>query len=243
MMNGVTVSQRIVVESNGAAPDDEPPSQRDNRIYASVAWRAAVREQMFRATHEELAGRHGDLDVSFNYRWEHVQAVVTLANRLAALTGADTDVVEAAAWLHDVCKWTHGETHADAGAAFARAFLPTTDFPPEKIEAVAAAIEAHQGLYLDQPLEGLETQVLWDADKLAKIGLTAAFHWTGGALAGDQGRTMADIIARGRNAEWQAKTVASMHTAPARRAAQERLKAYRRLWDELERELSGADLG
>lgn len=242
IMNGAAVSQRIAVESNGTAPADEPPSQRPNRIHPPVAWRSAVREQMFRATHEELAGRHGDLDVSFNYRWEHVQAVVTLANRLAALTGADADVVEAAAWLHDVCKWTHGETHAEAGAAFARAFLPTTNFPPEKIDAVATAIAAHQGLYREDSLEGLEAQVLWDADKLAKIGLTAAFHWTGGALAGDEGRTMADIIARGRNAEWQAKTVASMHTAPARRAARARLRAYVRLWDELERELSGEDL-
>ncbi len=159
-----------------------------------------------------------------------------------SLTGADAEVVEAAAWLHDVCKWTHGENHPAAGAAFARAFLPQTDFPPQKIDAVADAIAAHQGLYLDQPIEGLEAQVLWDADKLAKIGLTAVFHWTGGALAGDQVRTMDDLVARGRNADWQARTVASMHTAPARRAARQRLETYTRLWDTLEAELSGADL-
>lgn len=241
-MNGAAVSQRIAVESNGTVPEDEPPSQRPNRKLKPVPWREAAREQMFRATHAELVGRHGDTDVSFNYRWEHVKAVVTLANRLAALTGADADVVEAAAWLHDVCKWTHGEDHPTAGAAFVRDFLPTTDFPPHKIDAVAEAIAAHQGLYLDQPIEGLEAQVLWDADKLAKIGLTAVFHWTGGALAGDEIRTMDEIIARGRNAEWQAKTVASMHTAPARRAAHTRLKAYNQLWDALEQELAGADL-
>jgi uncharacterized protein len=241
-MNGAAVSQRIAVESNGAIPEDEPPSQRPNRIEKPVAWREAAREQMFRATHAELVGRHGDTDASFNYRWEHVQSVVTLAKRLAALTGADAEAVEAAAWLHDVCKWTHGENHPAAGAAFARAFLPTTDFPPDKIDAVAEAIAAHQGLFREQPIDGLEAQVLWDADKLAKIGLTAVFHWTGGALAGDEIRTMDDLIARGRNAEWQQKTVASMHTAPARRAAHKRLKAYNQLWDTLEQELSGADL-
>jgi uncharacterized protein len=197
---------------------------------------------MFHATHEEMTGRHGGADASFNYRWEHVQAVVTLANRLAALTGADAEVVEAAAWLHDVCKWTHGEAHAAAGAAFARELLPQTDFPPQKIDAVSEAIAAHQGLYRDQPIEDLESQVLWDADKLAKIGLTAAFHWTGGALAGDEIHTMDDLIDRGRNAAWQAKTVASMHTAPARRAARKRLAAYNALWDMLESELAGADL-
>jgi uncharacterized protein len=240
-MNGVTVSQRIV-DSNGTLPDDEPPSPRRKRNQLTPAWREAVREQMVRATHAELVGRHGDLDVSFNYRWEHVKAVVTLANRLAALTGADAETVEAAAWLHDVCKWTHGEDHPVAGAAFARAFLPTTDFPPQKIDAVAEAIAVHQGLYRDQPIQELTAQVLWDADKLAKIGLTAVFHWTGGALAGDEIRTMDDLIARGRDAEWQARTVASMHTAPARRAAKKRLAAYNALWDTLESELAGADL-
>lgn len=243
MMNGVTLSQPIVREANnGTAPDDEPPSQRRKRIQPKPAWREAVREEMFRATHQELVGRHGDLDVSFNYRWEHVTAVVTLANRLAKLTGADPEIVEAAAWLHDVCKWTHGEDHPAAGAAFARAFLPQTDFPPEKINAVAEAIAVHMGLWLDEPLEGLEAQVLWDADKLAKIGLTAAFHWTGGALAGDECRTTEELIARGRKAGWQAKTVASMHTKPARKAAEKRLKAYNKLWKALEQELTGADL-
>jgi hypothetical protein len=88
----------------------------------------------------------------------------------------------------------------------------------------------------------LESQVLWDADKLAKIGLTAVFHWTGLALAGNKFRNVHDLIKRGRDADWQEKTVASMHTEPARRAAQSRLIAYNKLWNELEIELKGKDL-
>ena len=84
--------------------------------------------------------------------------------------------------------------------------------------------------------------MLWDADKLAKIGLTAIFHWTGGWLAGKEMRTLDALIARGRDAEWQVKTVASMHTAPARRAAAARLAAYGDLYNALERELTGEDL-
>jgi uncharacterized protein len=205
-------------------------------------WRAAARERMYAATLDELRGRYGTADTSFNYRWEHVTTVVTLALRLAALTGADLEVVEAAAWLHDISKFTHRDAHPIAGAAEAREFLATTDFPPEKIDAVADAIAAHMGLWRDEPLTVLEAQVLWDADKLAKIGLTAVFHWTGSSLAGDRPRTVEELITRGRSADWQAKTVASMHTAPARRAAQKRLEAFNRLWDELEGELSGADL-
>jgi uncharacterized protein len=204
-------------------------------------WRKAAQKAMYQATEKEALLRHGTVDPSFNYRWEHVTAVVTLALRLAQLTGADLEVVEAAAWLHDVRKETK-EEHPKEGAKFARKFLPKTDFPPEKIECVAQAIEDHIGLWRDEPLSNLESMVLWDADKLAKIGLTAAFHWLGGSLAGDKLQTIQEVIARSRSADWQPKTVASMHTEPARRAAQVRLRAYNQLWDALEGELRGDDL-
>jgi|CXWK01.1.fsa_nt_gi putative nucleotidyltransferase with HDIG domain len=207
-----------------------------------LPWREAARARLHDATLVELVGRYGTTDVSFNYRWEHVTTVVTLALRLAELTGADAEIVEAAAWLHDICKYSDGQRHPQAGAAYARAFLPTTDFPPHKIAAVAEAIADHMGLWRDEPLTVLEAQVMWDADKLAKIGLTAVFHWTGGWLAGHKMCTLADIIARGRDADWQAKTVASMHTEPAQRAAAARLAAYHALYDALERELAGVDL-
>jgi uncharacterized protein len=207
-----------------------------------LPWRDAARDRMYKATLTELRGRNGTEKVSFNYRWEHVTTVVMLALRLAELTGADAGIVEAAAWLHDVRKYKDRDRHPITGADFARDFLPTTDFPPEKIEAVAQAIADHMGLWRDEPLTILESQVLWDADKLAKIGLTAVFHWTGFSLAGDEMRTLTDLIARGRDAAWQAKTVASMHTAPARRAAGARLAAYRKAYDELARELDGSDL-
>lgn len=207
-----------------------------------LPWRDAVRDLMYQATLEELRGRYGSVETSFNYRWEHVATVVTLALRLAEQTGGDAEIVEAAAWLHDVCKFTHGEHHPAAGAGLTRDFLPRTDFPPGKIEPVARAIEQHKGLWRDTPLEVLEAQILWDADKLAKIGLTAAFHWLGASLAGSQPRTMEELMARGRAADWQTKTVASMHTAPARRAARQRLEAYNSLWETLGRELAGDDL-
>lgn len=204
-------------------------------------WRKAVQKAMRQATERELKLRHGKIDPSFNYRWEHVTAVVTLANKLAALTGADVEIVEAAAWLHDIRKETK-DKHPQEGAKFAREFLPQTDFPANKIEAVAKAIEQHMGLWREKPLKNLESQVLWDADKLSKIGLTAAFHWTGSALAGTKSRELEQIILHARSADWQQKTVASMHTQPARQAARKRLKSFNKLWNKLEAELSGEDL-
>ena len=205
------------------------------------SWRAAAREAMQQATVAEAERRFGTAHPLYNYRWEHVIAVHTLAMKLAELTGADEEIVEAAVWLHDVAK-DEGDDHPQEGAAFARDFLPETDFPPEKIEPVAEAIEQHMGLWRDEPLETLESQVLWDADKLTKLGLTAAFQWLGRRFAKGQTLTTRALIDTAEDTEWQSKTVESLHTDPARRAAARRLATFNKLWAELETELDGADL-
>ncbi len=215
-------------------------AKNDKNSEKKREWRKVAQKVMRDATEREVKARFNG-EASFNYRWEHVTAVVTLALKLAHLTGADEEVVEAAAWLHDVRKET-GSKHPIEGAKFARELLTKTDFPPEKVQRVAQAIEDHMGLWRDTPLTNLESQVLWDADKLAKIGLTAAFHWTGLNLAGNKLQTIEDLIQKGKSAEWQVKTVASMHTAPARQAAEARLAAFNQLWQSLEQELKGEDL-
>jgi putative nucleotidyltransferase with HDIG domain len=204
-------------------------------------WRAAVRQAMREAAEKETRQANSGAVSAFNYRWEHVTSVVTLAQKLARLVGADEEVVEAAAWLHDVAK-SEGENHAETGAVFARQFLSKTDFPPQKIENVAQAIFDHVGLWRDSPLSNLESMVLWDADKLSKTGLTAAFHWTGMAISQEGEVTMADLITRRQHATWQAKTIISFHTEPARIAGEKRFVAFNWLWDELEAELNGDDL-
>jgi uncharacterized protein len=214
---------------------------KEHEVTAKANWHQAVRQAMREATEQEILRRYGSMDVSFNYRWEHVTTVVRLAKRLAGLTGADTDVVEAAAWLHDIRKETK-DRHAKEGAKYARQFLPKTDFPSDKVGRVAHAIEVHIGLWRDEPLTDLEAMVLWDADKLAKIGLTAVFHWTGGSLAGFQPTSIREIIAQSQDTSWQKKTVSSMHTEPARRAARVRLEHYNWLWQALDEELIGDDL-
>lgn len=49
---------------------------------------------------EELARKH--LEVPLPRRWAHVQGVAARARALAAILGDDTDLLEAAAWLHDI---------------------------------------------------------------------------------------------------------------------------------------------
>ena len=205
-------------------------------------WRKAVKDAMYAAALLEAQKKSGDFRPNFLYRWEHVQAVVTTALKLAKLVDADAAVVEAAAWLHDVRKDAK-DKHPQEGAAFARQLLPQTTFPKKKIEQVASAIEQHMGLWRDEPLKNLEAQVLWDADKLTKIGVMAAFQWTGAGVNGSKRRvTTADMIERLGSADFRSKTIASMHTKPAKKAAKRRFEAYDALVDGLSAEFNATDL-
>lgn len=204
-------------------------------------WRDVIHVAMYKAALDEARRQSQFEQPPFMYRWEHVKAVVNTAVKLAGLTGADVEVVEAAAWLHDIAKGS-GEDHPRQGARIARQLLPKTDFPAEKIEPVALAIEEHKGLWLDAPLSTLESQVLWEADKLTKIGLIAAIHWLAGSIAAGKDNDTEGIIRDHQAAEWRAKTVASMQTSAARQVALQRFDAYNWLWQQLESEWQGEDL-
>jgi HD superfamily phosphodiesterase len=49
---------------------------------------------------EELACKH--LEIPLPRRWGHVQGVAARARALAPILGEDADLLEAAAWLHDI---------------------------------------------------------------------------------------------------------------------------------------------
>jgi uncharacterized protein len=206
-------------------------------------WRGAAREAAA-AQAEAEARAAWDLDpaarLPFNHRWEHVQQVVGLALWLAEATGADKEVAEAAAWLHDVRK--DEPNHGAAGAAAAQEILTATDFPPEKVATVVAAIWQHASLYRPAhapPLTPIEAAVLWDADKLTKLGVQALMYNLSAAYA--RGKTLDE-----RRADYLrfattvlARTAASMNTAPAQALAARRYAAMMdvlRTWAEEARE-------
>jgi HD superfamily phosphodiesterase len=182
--------------------------------------------------------------VPFAHRWEHVQEVVRLALWLAAAEGASpaqTLVIEAAAWLHDIRKLE--PHHAAVAAAEAPALLAATDFPPALIPAVAAAIAQHEGMTRPPgapPLASLEAAVLWDADKLSKLGvgalmLSMAAPYDAGKAPSER-RTRAALFTR----TTLAKTVESMNTATARAEARRRYAAMLAALDAWEREADPA---
>jgi HD superfamily phosphodiesterase len=156
--------------------------------------------RFWRVAHE--GGAQTSARAIFNYRFEHTLAAVKIARWLAAKTGADAEVLECAAWLHDcakrLCDPGHKDTHAQEASELVEGILADTDFPVEKIPAVRHAIEHHVGLRLANPLEPLETACLWDADKLSKIGAASLVHF--GCISGAfQPIDTAGILERGEH--------------------------------------------
>lgn len=216
---------------------------------APIPWRTACEQTLRRASDadairfwgiaHEVEGAYQPI---FNYRFEHTRAAVLIARWLAPAVGADLEVVECAAWLHDVAKRLKDphtkDNHAQEASAQVEAILAGTDFPPEKIPAVRRAIEQHVGLRLTQRLEPLESACLWDADKLSKIGAASLIHF--GCISGAfQPITTAEILRRG--AAWldlARDIAASFNTEPARQEGGRRLAFIEAHYAQLRREWS-----
>ena len=210
----------------------------------SIPWRDVCKDAALRAAEEEALAAwqgvnwqlNGSEPIPFNHRWEHVQQVVKLALWLAAETGADVEIVEAAAWLHDVRK--RERNHGARGAEAALAILPGTDYPPAKIGAVADAIRVHAGMTRKEtdPMQPLEAAVLWDADKLSKIGVQSlvyvmSSHYVFGQTLSERRRSNQEFIETVLS-----ETVKSMNTEPARRLAEERYRRNAEFMDVWRRE-------
>ncbi len=111
------------------------------------------------------AGSHG---------WDHTERVLSLALHIGSVEGANLEVIELAAILHDIGR--HKETeflgevcHAEVGAASARDILQKEKFQDDVVEQVVHCIENHRFRGNKKP-ESLEAKCLFDADKLDSIG-------------------------------------------------------------------------
>ena len=77
--------------------------------------------------------------------WRHMNHVAVTAVILARDTGADKEIVELAAWLHDwsAIQGFYKEHHA-LGAKAAGVILQSFDYPVEKIERIQHCVYTHR---------------------------------------------------------------------------------------------------
>jgi uncharacterized protein len=109
-----------------------------------------------------------------SHDWEHTVRVHTLSLHIGRIERADLDVVEAAAFLHDIARpeqdASKGKTcHAAKGAAMTAELLRTYPFPDGQQSNIIHCVRSHRFRENSKP-ETLEAKVLYDADKLDSIG-------------------------------------------------------------------------
>lgn len=121
-----------------------------------------------------------------SHDWEHVERVLKLSLHIGRIEGADMEVLEAAALLHDIGRTcqdrSQGEVcHAEKGADFAKKILKDLGVEKEKTESILHCILHHR--YRDgRKPQTLEAKILFDADKLDSIGavgIARAFLFAG----------------------------------------------------------------
>jgi uncharacterized protein len=103
----------------------------------------------------------------------HAFRVRDLAVRIARSIRADSEIVEAAALLHDIGHAGGRPEHAHRGATLAATLLSESCFPAHKVPAVTLCIEGHHWLPNragDPKSPTPEYQAFADADRLDALG-------------------------------------------------------------------------
>ena len=97
----------------------------------------------------------------------HIETVVKRSKELAKLLGADEEVCELAAWLHDIKKLKgERELHHVHGSEEAGEILKSYDYPEEKIENVKHCVISHSS-DPTYPPESVEAKIVASADALS----------------------------------------------------------------------------
>ncbi|MFW9786862.1 MAG: HD domain-containing protein [Candidatus Thorarchaeota archaeon] len=205
------------------------------REIVETSTRKAAKEEWSTAAEKQLVPL-------YNYRLDHIDEVVDLAKVLATGTEADLKVITLAAWLHDLAKPGIGgipaEHHGVASAEMAKEILSAEKVNQNTIEHVADVIEKHVGLTIKEPLEPIEAQILWEADKLLKLGMIG---FTQGLLNGIRlfpGRSISEIVESLHEfIPLATDIVACMVTKRGKKIAAERLDTFKTLIEHLDAEL------
>lgn len=106
---------------------------------------------------------------------DHIRRVVALAERIAVAEGADIEIVQATAYLHDASdRGKEGinarKDHHLTAARLAGEILCQADWEESRIAVVQHCIRGHRFRNYQEAPKTLEAQVVFDADKLDAIG-------------------------------------------------------------------------
>lgn len=186
------------------------------------------------------------------YRKEHTLTVVGLAKKLAEKTGADRQTCEIGAWFHDLGKChdprltieenqLRHRDHGFYGAEEAREFLSQRNADRDLVEEVYIGVKNHVGLTREvkEPMTPLSAAVIWDADKLSKIGWSAWLHFLAYTTNREKEEESLLNLLNRDGLETMEMICQHFNTDIARKMAEKRMDNYRKNLPHLEGVLRG----
>jgi uncharacterized protein len=129
---------------------------------------------------------------SSGHDWHHIRRVWLLARQIAAKEGADQDVVELAALLHDIADWKFHGGDDSKGPQEAERLLKQEGASQPLIDQVVdiVATVSFKGAGVASAMKTLEGKCVQDADRLDAIGAIGIARCF--AYGGHAGRLMHD---------------------------------------------------
>jgi uncharacterized protein len=110
---------------------------------------------------------------------EHLSVVARYATELGQVLGADLEIVQLAAWMHDLSAVQDSAAlpkHATLSAEIARRILPERGYPSDRVERVAKCIASHSSPV--QVGNGLIEEVcVSNADAMSQIVKPSYWHY------------------------------------------------------------------
>jgi uncharacterized protein len=204
-----------------------PPAQTATGIPLDAQWKVTIYELARSKFHHPAWG------------WQHSERNYRIALELAQGDGlrVDTDVLFAAAFLHDMAafmpckdeKLEHGVCAAEQSGAILRA----AGFPMEKLPAVQAAERGH--MYYSDPGTQPEAIVLHDADSLDFLGAIGAARMI--SLTGEGAESFARAVKTLRS--FLRDIPPKLITKTAKRMGTERAAELERFLDALDAQTFG----
>lgn len=208
-------------------------------------WLTRLREEMVEistsAAREFWPGPTAASPPYFNYRLEHIRQVERNAKRLLAQLGGDSDVVLASVWIHDRFQTQFTDSnHAARAAEWSGENLSSYRFPADKVEMVCFTVAHHSDVPGSIPPEAKEARILWDADKLTKLGPSSivAFLCSNPAFPAVE-VTYASVAQSGQEFLKEVEPlIGKFYFEVSREWALERFKVQRTFYDVLAQEVS-----
>lgn len=195
-----------------------------------------VREYMQTTERPEMGRRR-----TASFRWRHTLRVLSTAREIGLTEGANMEVLEIAALLHDVAKLDPRSDeihHAVLGNQIAEEFLHKLNIPEQQLGMIVEAIRFHS-LDTNQDDLGLETLVLKDADRLDEVGALGIISV--GIHAGRVGMDYRGCFRQGLK-ELNNLEDLIFYTASGKIIFKQRFKLTESFWRQAEMELAGESL-